>query len=204
MNFRACALSTLAVGALTAGLMLAPATSLATNYTVGVESDTTGFVGSLFAAFPDYQVASDGEVYFDPFNAGYDTSDGINFSSVPYSWTQAAGGNWTSIGNQTWVLPASSPGGANCGSENEPTCEYVGHFVSPSAWNSSLLGTYYIYDANNSTVSDVIDVYNNSAGANLLFYSDPTGVPEPGALTLMGIGLALIGFAVAYRRRTRA
>jgi hypothetical protein len=169
--------------------------------TLGTEDNVTGFVGNLLAAsFPgtSYLVASDGESHFDPFGAGYDTSDGLNFSGVPFTWNQATDSTWTNIGFQTWVLPASIPG---CGSENEPTCEPVGHFTSPSPWDTLAIGTYVIWEADGS-LSDVIKTFNDANGAELLFYSDPslTSIPEPSTWAMMVLGFAGLGFA-GYRAR---
>ena len=71
-----------------------------------------------------------------------------------------------------------------CGIENTTTCEPVGHFYSPiayngssTAWNPLFLGTWVILEADGS-VSDRIVTYNDAQGrANLLFYSDPSLVP---------------------------
>jgi hypothetical protein len=164
---------------------------------IGTEDDVTGFVGNfLESAFPgtSYLVASDGESHFDPFGAGYDTSDGINFSSVGFVWMQASDSHWNDLGNQTWVLPAdlSSIG---CGVENSTTCEPIGHFVSPSAWNPLAIGTWVI-KSQDGGMSDVITTYNDAYGANLTFNS---AVPEPSTWAMMLIGFAGLGFA-GYRR----
>jgi hypothetical protein len=168
---------------------------------LGTETGT-GFVGNLLASsFPGtfYLVASDGESSFDPFGAGFDTSDGLNFSGVGFTWIQAADSSWTSLGNQTWVLPASIPG---CGSENEPTCEPVGHFTSTSFWSPGAIGTFVIYDSGGG-ISDVIRTFNGANGAELLFSSDPSllPVPEPATWALMLVGLGGIGAAMRFRRR---
>jgi hypothetical protein len=164
---------------------------------IGTEDNVTGFVGNfLESAFPgtSYLVASDGESHFDPFGAGYDTSDGINFSSVGFVWMQASDSHWNDLGNQTWVLPAdlSSIG---CGVENSTTCEPIGHFVSPSAWNPLAIGTWVI-KSQDGGMSDVITTYNDAYGANLTFNS---AVPEPSTWAMMLIGFAGLGFA-GYRR----
>ncbi|HXQ17939.1 MAG TPA: PEP-CTERM sorting domain-containing protein [Caulobacteraceae bacterium] len=188
----------LAGAAVAASLVSFAAARAAAPIILGTEDPTNGFTGNLFASsFPNaqYLVASDGETAFEPFGATFDVSDGLNFGSVGFTWNQAADSTWTSLGNQTWVLPAANIPG--CGSENEPTCEPVGHFISPSAWNPTLLGTYEILEAGGG-VSDIIILSNTAAGADVRFFSDPiTGVPEPAtwALTLVGIG----GLGLAMR-----
>jgi len=149
------------------------------------------FTGTLFAG-EGYNVASDGEAPFDPYSAGYDTSDGLNFSTVGFSWFQASDSTWNSAGFQTWVLPAST---VPCGSENEPVCEPIGHFFSATSWNAGALGTYTILESN-GLVSDIITLYNDSNGANVTFQSDPlaSSVPEPCTMSLLGVGLLLVGW----------
>jgi hypothetical protein len=190
-----------ASAALVAGLVVGSA-PVSAAIVLGTEDPSGGFVGNLLAAsFPGtaYLVASDGETGFDPFGAGFDTSDGINFSGVPFPWNQAAGSVWTSLGNQTWVLPATT----SCGSENEPVCEPVGHFISPDAWNAAAIGTYLILEnpANGGGVSDVITTWNDAAGfANLTFQSDP--IPEPSTWAMLLLGFAGLGFA-GYRAKAK-
>ena len=168
---------------------------------IGTETDSGGFVGNLLeSAFPgtQYIVASDGETSFDPFGAGYDTTDGLNFNNVGFTWTQAADSSWNYLGGQTWVLPANL---GPCGSENEPKCEPVGHFVSPSAWNPLAIGTWLIMDPDG--LSDVIVTYNTINGAELKFYSDPSlpGIPEPTTWALMLIGFVGLGATLRGRRK---
>ena len=114
-------------------------------------------------------------------------------------WTQAPGSQWTSLGNQTWILPADLTG-FGCGVENATTCEPIGHFVSPDAWVPAAIGNWDILEANGS-ISDVIETFNVNGQAQLLFYSDPT-IPEPASLALLGTALA--GFGVIRRRRKAA
>ncbi len=93
----------LTCGALVMSLAGAATVKAATTV-IGVEDAANGFVGDfLEKPFPgsQYIVASDGESAFDPFGAGYDTSDGLNFSNVGHVWTQAADSTWNSLGNQT-------------------------------------------------------------------------------------------------------
>jgi hypothetical protein len=194
----------LATAALAASLVGAVAANAGTTV-IGTESDSGGFVGNLLeSAFPGtaYLVASDGESSFDPFGAGYDTTDGLNFSGVGFVWDQAPDSSWNSLGSQTWVLPANLSG-IGCGVENATTCEPVGHFISPSSWSPGAIGTWVIMDSDGHTVSDVIKTFNGAGGAELLFYSDPSlpgGVPEPASWALMISGFGLAGAALRRRR----
>ena len=61
-----------------------------------VEDNVSGCVVGL-SGFPDlYIFASDGESSFDPFHAGYDTSDGLQ-TDISNPWEQAPGSIWTRI-----------------------------------------------------------------------------------------------------------
>jgi hypothetical protein len=187
-------------------LSLGGAVAANADTVIGTESDAGGFVGNLLEGpVPGtaYLVASDGESSFDPFGAGYDTTDGINFSGVPFVWDQASDSTWNALGSQTWVLPAAL--GA-CGSENEPICEPVGHFISPSAWSPGAIGTWLILSSDGHTVSDVIKTFNGPGGAELLFYSDPSlpGVPEPTTWALLLVGFGGMGSLLRARRRQLA
>lgn len=186
-----------------AGLMGAAAASADT--VIGTEGGSTGFVGNFIESiFPGthYLVASDGESSFDPFGAGYDTSDGINFNDVGFEWFQAADSHWNFVGGQTWVIPAADPG-PGCGAENNNTCEMIGHFISPSAWNPSILGVYLIMDADGS-IGDRITAFNTAKGAELTFESDPlkSGAPEASTWAMMLVGFG--GLGAMMRRRKLA
>jgi hypothetical protein len=185
--------------ALAAGVLGAAAANAGTKV-IGTEG-SDGFIGSLFAdVFADtsYQVASDGEVAFHPFGATFDTSDGLDFSLVPFVWDQAADSSWTNIGHQTWVLPAST---AACGAENEPVCEPVGHFISPTPWTPDAIGTWLILEGPGGALSDRIVTFNSPLGAELKFYSDPFAVPEPATWAIMLTGLAGMGAVLRARRK---
>jgi len=185
-----------------AALWLIGGSAASASTIIGTEDPVSGFTGNIFeSVFPggQYIVASDGESSFDPFGAGYDTSDGLNFSAVGFVWTQAADSAWTSLGNQTWVLPANLTS-FGCGVENATTCEPRGHFLSPTGWNALAIGTWDILEADGS-LSDIIITDNTANGAELFFYSDPSfPAPEPVTLSLFGAGL--VG-AAAMRRRKR-
>jgi hypothetical protein len=192
----------LAAGAM-AALMVGATAAQAQNAggtVIGSETDGGGFVGSLFGPNADfgYNVASDGEAAFDPFGAGHDTSDGLNFSSVGFTWLQADDSHWESLGNQTWDLPADL---GPCGVENNVICEPVGHFISPGApWNPGFTGTWLILDSNGA-LSDKIVTFNTNVGAELRFFSDPTfSIPEPSTWAMMLIGFFGLGTMVRSRK----
>jgi hypothetical protein len=195
-----------ASAALIAGLVAGGAPANAFTV-IGTETSTSGFVGSLFPGGSPYTVASDGEAPFDPFGAGFDTSDGLNFSAVGFVWNQAAGSIWTPLGNQTWVLPADLTG-IGCGAENETHCEPVGHFISPAGWTAGSIGTWVIADWAGDTDfvgrpgwSDVITTWNDANGnANLTFASD--SIPEASTWAMLLVGFAGLGFA-GYRAKAK-
>lgn len=190
----------LASAAFAAGLAGAVAANAGSTI-IGSES-SDGFIGNLLeSAFPGthYMIASDGEVPFHPFGATFDVSDGLDFSAVPFVWTQAVDSTWTPLGSQTWVLPASL---GPCGAENEPVCEPTGHFLSPSLWVPAAIGTWVILESPGGPVSDVIKTFNSDLGAELLFYSDPSlPVPEPASWALMLVGFFGMGAVLRGQRR---
>jgi PEP-CTERM motif len=170
---------------------------------LGTEDPVTGFVGPYIAGFPAYSVASDGEVPFDPFHAGFDTSDGITFASG-LNWAPgnaATAAAWLPVVDPTgatdiWVLPAHL--------ENEPPFETPGFFISPVPWNVPpvVLGTYVILEAD-GTVSDKL-VLSNAMINGVLFatatmYSDPI-VPEPSTMVIFGLGAAALA-ALRLRKK---
>jgi len=172
---------------------------------LGTEDPVTGFVGPYIAGFPAYSVASDGESPFDPFGAGFDTTDGITFASgfrwAPGDATTAA--NWVPVVDPTgasdiWVLPAVD--------ENEPGfAEAPGYFISPTPWNESVvvLGTYLILEQDGS-ISDQLVLSNvlidGVLFATARFSSDPFVVPEPSTLAVFGFGAAALA-ALRLRRK---
>jgi hypothetical protein len=197
----------LAAGAV-AAFMIAGSAANAQTFVLGNEDSVTGFVGDLFQGrFSDsLTVASDGESSFDPFNAGYDTTDGIDFTpnAGNPNWVQDANSHWNQIAAQTWVLPADlTPFG--CGIENATTCEPIGRWtVHGSAWNPGAIGNFLIYDTDGVTLSDRIRTYNDGIGAHLVFSSDPSFTPEPATWAMMLMGFFGVGAMVRSRKTVAA
>jgi hypothetical protein len=170
---------------------------------IGQETDLLGFVGPLLGPTDThlYFVASDGEALFRPIDILIDVSDAIVLDPT-LPWVQAADSHWTSLGAGVWVLSAADLLAAGCGTENEPTCEPVGHWILPiaSSWNT-FVGSWEILSSDGVTISDVITTFDVNGQAELTFSSDPfvaAPAPEPMTLALFGAGLAGLG---AMRRR---
>src|SRR5262249_31244552 len=143
---------------------------------LGTEDPNGGFVGGIPGA--NIIVASDGEASFDPFGRGIDTSDGIQFGTLGWTFTGQTG--WVGDG-VTWVLPADLTS-IGCGVENEPTCEPLGQwFLAGGVFANP--GVFTILSAE-GTVSDTIILANVDGGALVSFTSDPGPVPLPAALPL--------------------
>jgi hypothetical protein len=173
------------------------------------EDAVSGCVADILGgAFPGFavNVASDGESAFDPFGAGFDTSDGIQFvgfdtiQGVP--WVEMGDPRWVLAPGttQTWVLPSSIPG---CGSENEPGCEPIGGWYQPGfTWAIPVPQVFTILSADGAW-SDTIRIDNGgpSGSAELTITSDPGAVPEPGTLALFGLGFVGIGYRAMRRKR---
>jgi PEP-CTERM motif len=162
------------------------------------------------------KIASDGEITFDPFGFGADTSDGvILIAAAGQTWTPNNfngafdTGFWTPIDGQypagsplypnTWVLPASIPG---CGAENEPSCEPI------AVWNYSapLLPLTLILQEADGSYSDGILIRNTgpNGDAILAFASDPAVlIPEPSTWAMMLIGFVGLGYLVERAKKRR-
>jgi hypothetical protein len=182
----------------------------ATNFAPGVtytEVASPGYTGFVLdnipTAAPPIKLASDLEVSFDPFGAGYDTSDGIQFYAAglwtPYTALTPLGfspGFWTLLPDgKTWVLPAVTPAGI----ENEPAFEpAAAWYFNNGQWQDGTPAFVKFLEPNGS-FSDLITLSNNGPGgaAMILFQSDP--VPIPPAILLFGSGL--LGLAGLRRFR---
>jgi hypothetical protein len=187
-----------------AGLGVTPPAKAATvTYT---ENATSGIVTPIPTSNPAITIASDGESPFDPFNAGYDTSDGIMLNALwapdPAYSAAFAPGFWTQLpGTFTWVLPATTP----CGSENEPACEPVAKwYAAGTTWLPDTPSVLLLEP--DGSWSDFILVANNgpSGAAAITFDSDPAAVPLPGALPLFVSGLGALGLLGRRRKRKNA
>ena len=168
------------------------------------EDSAAGYVGVIPTSSPAVTVASDGESAFDPFGAGFDTSDGIQLNS---SWApdpafaSAFGPNgWQQLpGTFTWVLPACNGGVCENGNVSEPVGKW--DFLPGSGWQPGTKSVYMLEGA--GVLSDTVIVANdgvNGVGATITFNSN--AVPEPATWAMMLVGFAGIGYAA--RRRLRA
>jgi len=165
------------------------------------EDPTLGYVGVIPTSSPAITVASDGESHFDPFNAGYDTSDGIqlnaNWAPDP-AYAKAFGANgWVQLpGTYTWVLPACINGVCENGNVQEPIGKW--DFIGGGQWQPGTLSVVML--DSNGTWSDSVLVANDgpNGGATITFNS---GVPEPAAWAFMLIGVAGVGYAARRSRK---
>ena len=158
-------------------------------------------------------IASDGEIVFDPFGFGADTSDGIILNAAAGQtwtpdntngafnagyWTQIDGSYGGTLYPNTWVLPASIAG---CGAENEPVCEPIALFD----YSAPLPQLSLIMLEPDGSYSDGIFIRNTGPNGNavLLFASDPAVVtPEPSTWAMMILAFAGLGF-LGYRSQQR-
>ena len=169
-----------------------------------VEDPVAGWVGAIPTSSPAIMVGSDGESPFDPFGAGFDTTDGIQLNSSwvpdPAYAAAFAKGYWTQLpGTFTWVLPACINGVCENGNVYEPIAKW--DFAPGSGWNPGTL-SIVMYDPNGEW-SDSVIVANDGPGgsATIKFISD--GAPEPATWAMMLLGFAGIGYAIR-RSRTEA
>ena len=159
-----------------------------------VEDPVGGLVAQIpIQGFRAIAFGSDGEAAWDPFGAGYDTSDGISFDP---NWGGTFTPPWTLInsaayGPGTFVMPAVIQ---NCGQENEPICEPIGKWTITIPANfmfpAGALGDYLMFEDQNLTWSDTVTLANINGQGVVYFESDST--PEPTSLLLLGSGAALL------------
>jgi hypothetical protein len=162
-----------------------------------------GCIAKIPTAVPVLEVASDGEVPFHPFDVSLDVSDAIklngHWTEDPAYTSAFAKGFWEKRRDNIWVLPADTP----CGNENEPSCEPIAKWdLIGKKWAAGTPDILYMLEPGGG-LSDVILLSNTGPGgsAAITFSSDPNLIPEPGALTLLGLGLALTAFATRARKR---
>ena len=173
------------------------------------EDPVNGCIATIPTSDPALQVAFDGEATFRPFGLTVDVSDAIwlnaDWAPDPAYASAFAKGFWTQqvdlAGAPTgvWYLPASLP----CGAENEPPtdCEPMAKwdFVPGTSWSPEP-GILIALEADGS-VSDIVTATNGgpNGSASITFLS---GVPEPGTLTLLGLGVGLVAAAKRLGKRS--
>jgi hypothetical protein len=205
MNLKTVAISAFA---LLAGGAIAAAGTSATAQTFPVqtviEDSTNGWVGAIPGSAPALMVASDGESHFDPFGAGFDTSDGIQLNSDwgpdPAFAAAFKTGFWTQLpGTFTWVLPACNSSGCENSNIVEPIARW--DFLPGGFWGQPGDASLRILESDRS-FSDKVTIANNGPGGEATVTFQSGGVPEPAMWALMLSGFGLAG--AALRRRTRA
>lgn len=149
-----------------------------------------GCVATVYHGSSNVVVASDAEVNFDPFGAGFATSDGVNFNVYASVFIFDGQAGWQQLSSGAWVLPEGK--------------EALGHWTDSTAntsWGGQE-GTYTILEANGA-VSDTITLDDlggpNHNQAEITFQSDIETVPEPSTVLLLGIGL--LGGMIKLRSR---
>lgn len=168
------------------------------------ETDGGGYYGAIPGSIPALFVGSDGESSFDPFGAGFDTSDGIvlNSSWAPDPAYAAAFGKdgWVQLpGTSTWVLPACN----STGCENANIYEPIGKwdFTPGGVWNTDADMNVRILESDGS-FSDLVTIANDGPNGEATITFQSGGVPEPATWATMLLGFAGIGYVA--RRRPRA
>lgn len=153
-----------------------------------------GCVNSIPGSDPLLYVASDGIVAFDPFDVGTDTSDDILLN---FNWVQGASSDWTQAPDTfIWYLPNTTPRPSADEGSSEPIGNW--YFARGGQWTDDEVGAYIMIDADEVTLSDVITLDNNGPGgsAEISFQS---GLPEPGTLSLLGLGLVVLASRLKKR-----
>jgi hypothetical protein len=165
------------------------------------EDSVTGYVGDIPLSGPPVTVGSDGEAPFDPFGAGYDTSDGIvlndGWSPDPAYAAAFAPGYWTQLpGTFTWVLPACNSSGCENANIVEPIAKWD---FAGGGWEAGTMSVE-MFEADGVTLSDIVKVANDgpNGGATITFFS---GTPEPATWAMMLMGVAGLGAVLRNSRR---
>jgi hypothetical protein len=174
---------------------------------LGTEDNVNGLVTTIPGTL--VQVASDGESVFTPFGLAAvvsDVSDAINFQNQPFVWTidpasfggptpWVVGPSGGGLGNSIYYIPAPSV------PENSGEAETLGIFHSFGApWISSVIGTYQIFEAD-GTLSDTINLFNDSNGAVITFQSGPAVPDVANTLSLAGLAFGAVAFFANRRRK---
>jgi hypothetical protein len=155
---------------------------------------SSGIVIDLATSVGTLSFGSDGESPFDPFGVGHDQSDAVKLSTNP-AWVQV-NNNWNNEGNGIWTASAAG--------ENEPSIENIGKWYLPGFVLGTAPFTWTIY-SEDGKLSDLISFADNGPNGNvaITFASDP--LPEPGSLTLLGLGVAgLVGYGLRRRLQRKA
>ena len=180
-------------------------TETASGPTAGNAANGLRQGGCVESYITGYTFASDGEVYFDPFGYGADTSDGIQFpAAARYNFILEAGvSGWvqvTTATSVTWVLPANLTS-IGCGAEPNTTCEPIGKWQYPvvADWGGAA-GSYIMLEANGS-VSDTITLDYIAGGYPEIIFQSDADIPEPSSMSLVLLGLAGLAWRVAARRK---
>ena len=168
------------------------------------EDRALGWVGDIPTSSPAITVGSDGESSFDPFGAGYDTTDGIvlnsNWAPDPAYAKSFGPGLWTQLpGTFTWVLPACNKTGCENANISEPRGKW--YFVPGGGWNPGTLSIKML-DADGH-FSDFVGIANDGPGGSATIFFQ-SGTPEPGTWAMLIAGFGLVGAAARRRKATIA